>query len=170
MSRIYLHLLSLFLILFLLQIGVFNSIHLFGVATPVLFVYYVLKLPAEMNRSLVLLLAAAGGFLIDLFSYTLGLNMLALTVVGFARFYALKFFGPREFFEVLTPSFLSFGKGPFLAFCASLVFLNLLILFGVESLSLFNPLQLSLRILGSFLLSMLILYAIEVLIQSFYRK
>ena len=170
MSRVYLNLILLFFILFLLQVGVFNSIHLFGVATPVVFIYFVLKLPVEMNRNLVILLAALGGLLVDLFSYTLGLNMLALTIVGFLRYYMVKLFGPREVFENMLPSVASFGNMRFLTYSASLLFLNLLVLFGVEYLTLFNPIRLTLQILGSFVLSLLIIFGFEILYQGIEKK
>jgi rod shape-determining protein MreD len=166
MTRIYLNLALLFLVLFLLQISIFNSIHLLGVATPIVFVYCILKLPVEMNRSLVVLLAAFCGFFLDLFTYTMGLNMLALTLVGFSRFYALKLFGPREVFKNMLPSFSSFGKTQFMAYSGSLLFLNLLVLFGVESLTLFNLLRSVLLLLSSFLFSLLLIYAFEIITQA----
>ena len=167
MTRIYVNMALLFLALFLLQVGVLNSIHLFGIATPVVFVYGILKLPAEMNRNLVVLLSAFCGLLLDLFTYTLGLNMLALTVVGFSRFYALKFFGPREVFKNLMPSVSSFGRTQFMIYGGSLLFLNLLVLFGVESLTLFNPLRFILLLLSSFLLSFLLICLFEIINQGF---
>lgn len=170
MTRTYLNLLLLFLVLLFLQVGVFNSIHLFGVATPILFVYFILKLPAEMNRNLVLLLAAFSGLLIDLFTFTLGLNMLALTVVGFFRYYMIKLFGPREVFENMLPSISSFGKTQFLAYCGVLLFVDLLFLFGVESLTLFNPIRFILQIMSSFLLSLLIMYGFELTYQGLIVK
>lgn len=170
MTRTYINLLLLFFVLLFLQVSVFNSIHLFGFATPVLFIYFILKLPVEMNRNLVVVLAAGGGLLLDLFSYTLGLNMLALTIVGFLRFYMIKLFGPREIFENLQPSFVSFGIKQFMAYVGSLLFVNIFVLFGIESLTLFNPLQLILRILSSFLLSFFIICALEVIFQGFSKK
>ncbi|MDL2322987.1 rod shape-determining protein MreD [Bacteroidales bacterium OttesenSCG-928-A17] len=170
MTRTYLNLLLLFLVLLFLQVGVFNSIHLFGIATPVLFVYFILKLPVEMNRNSVLLLAAFSGFIIDLFTSTLGLNMLALTVVGFSRYYMIRLFGPREVFENMVPSISSFGRTQFLTYSGFLLFVNLLFLFGVESLTLFNPLRLILQIVSSLFLSLLIVYGFELIYQALIVK
>jgi rod shape-determining protein MreD len=170
MSRIYLNLTILFFVLFLLQVGVFGSVHLLGVATPVVFVYFILKLPVEMNRNVVILLAAFGGLLVDFFSYTLGLNMLALTIVGFLRYYMLKLFGPREAFENMQPSIASFGKVRFFIYSGVLLFLNLSVLFGVEYLTLFNPFRLTLQVLSSFSLSLLIISGFEILYQGIEKK
>jgi len=151
----------LFILLVFLQVGLFDKIHLFGYATPLLYVYFIIKLPAEMNRNLVLLLSALTGLCVDLFSYTLGLNMLACVVVGFMRHYFLSLFAPRDIFESYIPSFNSFGKGLFFRYAVFIVFLHQIILFVTESLSLFDPLILTFRIVGSFTLTMFLIFIFE---------
>lgn len=156
----------LFFLLVLLQVGLFNKIHLFGYATPILYVYFILKLPVLMNRNVVVLLSFLMGFCVDIFSYTLGLNMLACTLTGFSRLYLLKLFTPRDLFESVIPSFGTFGKGLFMRYASAFTLLHLVILYLAESFSFFHPVDLLLRIGGSAILTLILIYAAESLSRS----
>ena len=151
----------LFILLVLLQIWLFNNIHLFGVATPFVYLYFTLKLPVKMNRNMVLILSALMGFVIDLFGSTLGLNMFVMVIMGFLRFYLLKLFAPRDVYEDYLPSFETFGNFMFVRYVAMLTLIHVAILHLMESFTLFDPLNLVLRILGSFILTVLIICAFE---------
>lgn len=152
---------GLFLLLVFLQVGLFNKIHLFGYATPLAYIYFIIKLPGDTNRNMVTVLAAAIGLTIDLFEYTLGLNMLACIIIGFSRFYLLKLFAPRDIFESYVPSFNTFGQAMFLRYAGMMAFLLGMVLFITEAFSLFDPWSLFCRIVGSFLLTFLLIYAFE---------
>lgn len=152
---------SLFILLILLQIWLFNNIHLFGVATPFVYVYFTIKLPVKMNRNLVLILSALTGLVIDLFGSTLGLNMFVMIVVGFLRFYLLKLFSPRDVYEDYIPSFETFGNFMFVRYVGTVTLIHVTILHLMESFTLFDPLNLVLRIIGSFILTVLLICAFE---------
>jgi hypothetical protein len=114
-----------------------------------------------MNRNLVVMLAALIGLTIDLFSFTLGINMLASVFAGFFRFYFLKLFSPRDIFESYSPAFSTFGKALFMRYAALTTLLHQVVLFVTESFSLFEPVSLLLRIGSSFVLTLLMIYAFE---------
>lgn len=160
----------LFILLILLQIGLFNRIHLFGYAMPLLYIYFIIKLPIDMNRNLVLLLSFLMGTFVDMGSYTLGLNMTACTLTGFSRHYALKLFTPRDLFESVSPSFSSFGVSLFVRYAAFLTMIHVIIVFLIESLTLFDPVQLGLRIAGSFLITIILVLAFETLSLGLKKK
>ncbi|MDR0832638.1 MAG: rod shape-determining protein MreD [Candidatus Symbiothrix sp.] len=151
----------LFILLVFLQVGLFNKVHLFGYATPLAYIYFIIKLPGDMNRNMVLLLSALIGLTVDIFEYTLGINMLACVLIGFLRFYLLKLFAPRDIFESYTPSFNTFGQALFLRYAGVMTFAFTMILFITEALSLFDPWTLFCRIVGSFLLTFLLIFAFE---------
>ncbi|MDR2407661.1 MAG: rod shape-determining protein MreD [Bacteroidales bacterium] len=161
MSNSWLRQLLLFLLLVFLQVWLFNKIHLGGFATPLIYIYFIIKLPVDMNRNLVLLLSALLGLTIDLFIFTLGVNMLAATVVGFSRAYFLKLFSPRDIFESYSPSFFTFGKLLFFRYIYLTILLHQVVLFFIESLSLFDSFMLFLRVLGSFVLTVPFILAFE---------
>jgi len=161
MEKALLRQILLFVILVFLQVWLFNNIHLFGYATPLLYIYFLIKLPVDMNRNVVLLLSALMGLVIDVFGYTLGLNMLPMVVVGFLRYYFLKLFTPRDILEEAIPSFSVFGKLIFMQFAATITLVHHIIFYSIESLSLFDPWMLFLRIGGSFILTILLIFAFE---------
>jgi rod shape-determining protein MreD len=160
----------LFFLLVLLQVWLFNNIHLFGVATPLLYIYFLIKLPVNMNRNTVLLLSALMGLSVDIFEYTLGLNMLTMTLVGFLRYYFLKLFVPEDIFDEFIPSFSTLGKFVFLRYAGALTLIHAFFLFLIESLTLFDPLLLFLRIVSSFILTILIIFAFESLNFDLFKK
>jgi rod shape-determining protein MreD len=127
-------------------------------------------LPVNMNRNTVLLLSVFMGFIVDIFDYTLGLSMLSLTIVGFLRHYFLKLFAPRDAFDEYIPSFSTFGKFLFIRYAGILTLIHCVILFSIESFTLFDPLLLFLRIVGSFSLTILIIFAFESLNFDFFKK
>jgi rod shape-determining protein MreD len=151
----------MFILLVTLQVGLFNEIHLFGLATPLLYIYFVIKLPVDMNRNVVMILSALIGLVIDMLSFTLGINVLACVFIGFFRFYFLKLFSPRDVFESYSPSFSTFGIALFLRYAALMTLLHQVVLYTAESFSLFEPVSLSLRIGGSFILTLLLIFAFE---------
>jgi rod shape-determining protein MreD len=144
-----------------LQVWLFNKIHIEGVATPLLYVYFIVKLPVDANRNLTLVLSALLGLTIDMFSFTLGMNMLASVVIGFLRSYFLKLFAPRDIFESYMPSFSAFGKAMFMRYASLMILMHQFVLFMVESLSFFDALHLFLRIAGSFTITALLVFAFE---------
>ena len=150
-----------FILLVFMQVWLFNKIHLFGFVTPLLYIYFVIKLPVDLNRNWVVILSALMGLTIDLFNFTLGMNMLAATIIAFFRFYLLKLFAPRDVFETYVPSFSTFGKALFFRYALLMTLFHQIILFTSESFSLFDPLSLVLRVIGSTILTMLLIYTLE---------
>ena len=61
----------LFILLVFLQVWLFGNINLFGFATPLLYIYFLIKLPLRMNRNTIILLSVLMGFIIDIFGGTL---------------------------------------------------------------------------------------------------
>jgi rod shape-determining protein MreD len=170
MKRTAFRLFFLFILLVFLQIWLFNNIHLLGFATPLLYIYFVIKLPVSMNRNTVLALSVLLGLTIDAFNCTLGLNMLAMVIIGFTRYYFLKLFIPRDIFDDFMPSFSSLEKPLFLRYAGTLTLSHALILYTVESLTLFDPVTLLLRIVGSFLLTLLFIFAFESVNFKVFKK
>lgn len=170
MKKIPVRLTFLFILLLFLQAGLFNYIHLFGFATPLLYIYFLIKLPVNMNRNGVLLLSALLGFLLDIFSRTLGLTLFVMVLVGFLRYYLLKLFAPRDLFDDSLPAFGSFGKLLFMRYASTITLIQVFLLCTIESLSLFNPWLLFLRIAGSFILTILLIFAFESVKFDVFKK
>ena len=64
----------IFLVLLLIQVLICNNIMLFGVATPVIFIFIILRLPMDTPVKIVMTVAFLSGLLVDIFSDTPGVN------------------------------------------------------------------------------------------------
>ena len=160
----------IFVLLVMLQVWVLNKIHLFGLATPLFYIYFILKLPADMGRKSLIVVACLLGLVIDLFGYTLGFNMLACTVMGFSRYYILNAFAPRDMANSFIPSVETFGFSLFMRYAAILVVIHHTVLFLTESFTFFNIIMLVLEIAGSVALTLLLIFGIEQLRLGLLRR
>ena len=161
MERISIRLIILFFLLVFLQVWLFGNIHLFGFATPLIYIYFLIKLPVSMNRNIVIILATLLGFVIDIFGSTLGLSMTVMVITGFLRHYLLKLFAPRDIFEDYIPSISTFGKFLFMRYAGVITLIYVFLLYSIESFSLFVPGLFFLRIAGSFTLTILFIFVFE---------
>jgi len=159
-----------FILLVILQIWILNRIHLLGFAMPLFYVYFILKLPADMGKNSLLFTACFLGLVIDFFSYTLGFGMLACTVMGFSRHYALNAFAPRDMADSFVPSVETFGSLLFLRYVVTLVVIHHIVFFTAESFTLFGLLSLLLKIAGSSVLTILLIWGAEQLKLGFLKK
>jgi rod shape-determining protein MreD len=71
-----------FVLLCVVQVLVLNNIHLFGVATPLLYVWFPLTFHRNTPQWAALLWSFALGLAIDVFSNTPGLAAGSLTLIG----------------------------------------------------------------------------------------
>ncbi len=71
----------MFILLVLLQVVVFNQICLFNVAVPYVFIYFLFRLPLNINLNLLFLLSFLLGFTVDIFLDTLGMIALAFVII-----------------------------------------------------------------------------------------
>ena len=90
----YIIILSVFLIL---QIIWFNHIRLFGIFTPIIFIYPLLILPLQKNESLNLFLAFLAGLILDLVSNTGGIFAATAVFITYIRkIYFMTFKNPAQ--------------------------------------------------------------------------
>jgi rod shape-determining protein MreD len=167
MTKVFIQQLFIFASLVFLQVCLFSRIHVFGVATPIVYTYFLIKLPVRLNRNIVLLLGALMGLSVDLFGYTFGLNMLAATITGFIRFWLIRLFKPRDITDDVVPSFGTFGRSMFLRYAGTVTLLHIALLFAIDTTAFIVPSLFILRVAGSFVISYLIIYGFEI---AYYGK
>ncbi|MDY5767185.1 MAG: rod shape-determining protein MreD [Alloprevotella sp.] len=153
-----------FALLVVMQVFVFNHVHLFGYATPLPYIYFLLTLPSTTPRWAYVVLGFALGLLVDLFTNTPGMAAGATCLLGLLLPFLLQLFGPADSDdEPFTPSPGSMEWGPFLryVFVASLVQCGAF--FTIESFS-FSAWQGLLATVGaSTLLTALLLLSIHLI-------
>ena len=119
------------------------------IATPFLYLYIILKLPVGESRSEQLFLAFLAGLLVDMFSNTPGMHAFACTLVGFFREGIIQMHMGKDLPEGIYPSYRAFGYGGFFRYVLTFVVLHHVALFLIESLTLFDPLFMAVRIMSS---------------------
>jgi rod shape-determining protein MreD len=145
----------------LLQVLILNNVHIGGVATPFLYIYMLLKFDTETSRNTLLLWAFFLGLAVDIFSDTLGVNVVASVTMAFFLPFFLRLFVPRDSLDNLTPSIKSLGIFPFLRYALLCVLVHHTTLFLVEFFSFAHLGLLLLRILFSTLLTLACVLSIE---------
>lgn len=129
-----------FIALVFIQVFIFNNIHLtsYGVI-PIVYTLYIILLPFETPKWLVMILAFLIGFIVDVFSDTLGLNAAASVLIAFIRPVILNYLASRDGYEIGTfPRVYYQGINWFLKYALSLTLVHQLAYYLLESLGFEN--------------------------------
>ena len=153
--------LALFFVLGAVQILILNHIRLFGLATPLLFVYFVITFQRNTPKWAILLWSFAMGLAIDVFTNTPGLSAGSLTLIAAIQPYMLELFVPRDSAENLEVSAASLGLGKFMTFSTILTAIFALVFFALEFFSFYNWVYLLECAGASFALTLLLIFAVE---------
>ncbi len=154
-----------FMLLIILQVMLLNRIALFGVATPVLYIYFLLKLPVGRNQFYVIISGFLLGLIIDIFLNTPGMNAAATTIVAAFRRPIINLFFSRVEYDEFVPGMYT-AAGAFIRFTIFTVLLHLTLLFFIESFTLFNLVNTLLRIVSSALISVILILAFDSLMYK----
>ena len=143
------------------QVLLLNNICLFGLATPFVYVYFLLALDKDTDRMALMVQAFALGLVIDIFSNTPGVNAGASVLVAFLRPNLLRLFSPRDEYDNFEPGIYTLGIWPFVRYAFVTVLLHHTALFFLEAFSFSHIELLLLRILCSTLLTTVLVMTIE---------
>ncbi|MCQ2266620.1 MAG: rod shape-determining protein MreD [Bacteroidaceae bacterium] len=162
MSTKILYRIALFVVLLLLQILVFNHIHLLGFATPLMVVYYLVLAPNDEDRSLLMLQCFLLGLAMDISTSTPGMAAAALTLSGLVAPRLLSLIAtPDRPDDTFTPSAREMGWGSFM-FYASVVTLVFVVSYYLIAWFTFSQMHsLLLNIAGSTLLTLMLIAVFE---------
>jgi len=158
--------LLLMAILCLVQAVVLNHIHLFGCATPLLYVYMVLVFPHNMGKWAMLLWAFALGLSVDIFSNTPGVASASLTALAALQPYFFNLFVQSDMPEDVKPSAAAIGFGKYSFYVFAMVLIYCLMFYSLETFHFFNLHYWLVRVAGSTLLTAIIILTFE----SFRKK
>lgn len=139
-----------FVLLIVLQLLIFNNIEFSGYINPFVYVMFILILPVSIPSWILLLLSFLTGFVVDLFSGTMGVHVFATVMAGFVRPWILSVNVTSETVEAeMSPSSYRSGLRWFLVYTVTVVLVHHLALFFVEIFSLRNFLHTLLRVVLS---------------------
>lgn len=150
-----------FMVFVLIQVLVLNNIHFLRIATPFLYLYFMIKMPVGASQAQVVFFSFLAGFVIDTFTNTPGMHAAACTLAGFCRESLIQVFMGKDLPDGIYPSYQTFGFGGFLRYVLSFVLIQHTALFLIESLTLFDPLFLVVRILSSVVMTTLLVCTVE---------
>lgn len=112
--------LVMFVALFVAQVLILNHVHLLGVGTPLLYVYFIITFRRNFPKWLVLVSSFLLGLLIDIFSNTPGLAASTMTLVALAQAYLIDLVAPRDSAEDLEASAKVLGASKFVTLSAQI--------------------------------------------------
>jgi rod shape-determining protein MreD len=143
-----------FLIVILFQILVMDNVMINGYMVPYVYLIFILLMPFESPRWLILISGFLLGIAIDLSEHTLGLHTAATVLAAFLRPYFLNLLAPRDGYEPDSfPRIHYYGFSWFLKYTILLVFVHHFALFYLEVFRLQEFLSTLLRVVLSSLLS-----------------
>lgn len=136
MTNVIIRYFFLFIICFLVQVLIFNRIALFHVAIPIVFIYFIIRLPINLKLPYVFTFAFLLGLLIDIFSDTPGVNALACTLIAAIRkpiYYA--YMAKDDITTRLTPGISTMGILDYSKYLLTFVVIYCLLAFSIEYFS-----------------------------------
>lgn len=152
---------GLFFVFVLAQTMVLGRIHLFGYATPLLYVYFVLSFPRNYPKWAVLLWSFLLGLVMDIFSNTPGVAAASLTLAGALQPYVFELFISRDAAENLHPSLRALGLVKYLYYAAFLILLYCIVFFTLEFFNLSNGVEWLKCVIGSAVITLVLVMTFE---------
>ncbi len=156
------HILILFFAVVIAQAFICNHILLFGIAVPLVMVYFIARMPIGMNKGLLFSLSFLMGLLVDICSDTPGLNALAATLTAGLRqpiFYAYVQHDDRV--KNIIPSILSLGMATYCKYLFSLTTIFSLLVFSIEYFSFADVKEILILSAGSSVLTFVLLLGLD---------
>ncbi len=147
--------------LVLLQVLICNHIHLFGVATPQVYLALLLYFSANSSRISILLWSFAIGLVVDIFDNTPGMAAASMTFVGFILPSLLRSIQTKDRTEDTRITLSEMGLQRFLAYVLILSLIHCFLYFMLEAFTFQLSLITILSIIGSTLLTALFVLLLE---------
>lgn len=122
-------------ILVLVQALLLGDIHLLGVATPLLYVYFVVQTPRNTPRWLIMVSSFLVGFLVDVFASTLGMAAASMTLIAFVQPAILELYLHNADDKNFCPSVHTMGTEKYTAYVLFLTAIYCLSFFSLEAFS-----------------------------------
>jgi rod shape-determining protein MreD len=151
-----------------LQVLIINNIELGRFINPFIYVLFIIVLPFETPKWVLLFSAFAMGITIDMFYNTAGMHAAACVFIAYLRPGILKLFSPRDGYEFGTqPTIQYLGVPWFLSYSAILIVLHHFILFYIEVFRFSEFFSTFFRVIMSSVFTILLVIISQYL---FYRK
>ena len=124
-----------FVVIVLIQVLMMNNLQFSGYVNPYFYILFIILLPINIPRYLLLFLGFLMGITIDVFSNTPGIHASATTFIAFLRPFI---FNPGNFDDkekMMIPSVMNIGIKMFMKYAAMMILFHHLFLFFIEAFS-----------------------------------
>lgn len=144
-----------------LQALILNHVHIYSYATPVLYIYFLLKFSSGIKRNELMLWGFTLGLLVDMFSNTPGVNAAAATFLGFIRNPLLRMFTLRDLSDSYVPSMKAMGELAYFKyiFTATVIYVALLLL--IDSFSIDRSLNFLLKVVSDTAVTVICIFCVD---------
>ena len=148
----------IFVVSVLLQVLIFNNILILRMISPFFYILFIILLPIDTPRALLLFLSFLLGLTVDIFTNTPGVHASACLLTGFLRPEVLQLISSRETLEsVSAPRVGNMGFQWFVGYTTFLVIIHHLFLFFIEAFTFEGFLITLLRVILSSVLSVVLI-------------
>lgn len=153
-----------FVLLVFVQVFILDRAQLNIYVNPYIYVLFILLLPVDIPKWMLITLAFLTGLTIDFFSGVLGIHSAATVFMAFARPGIIRLIGEKEDSAAnLEPNIRNFGFLWFFTYVSFMVFLHHLVLFYIEMFRFSEILVTMLRVLASTAISIALILMIQML-------
>lgn len=162
MSKIILINILRFLVLIFIQVFLLKNIGYYNLATPYLYILFILLLPFNIPNWLLFILAFITGLTVDIFYDTPGINAAACTIMAFVRILFISITVQKDGFDnEPDPSLGIMGFRWFILYAGILTFFHHLTLFLLETFSVSEIHYTLIRIVFSSILTLFLIVVCE---------
>jgi hypothetical protein len=158
----------IFVLLLASQVLVFNRLHISGFFNAYPYVLFLLLLPSDVNRALLLLIAFTMGITVDIFSDAGGIHAAACVPIAYLRHVMLRSTTSLESKnDSFEPNIHYFGLRSYLVYAGVLVFVHHTIVSFLEVFEFSHVFRTFLKAIGSTLFTLLFMVLIQYI---FFKK
>lgn len=171
MSSIYLNSAFRAIVLTLLQVIIFKSIDLswanMNYISLIVYPLVIILFPLSFSRVMVILLAFALGFVVDVFYDSIGVHASACVFIAYLRPYILQALEPFQGYQMnLAPSLSNLGWAWFLSYSSIMMILFLLFYFSMEAFSIVYYSRILISSILSFICSMFFIMLHQIIFNT----
>ncbi len=164
MIRILFKYMVMFVSLILVQVLILNQVQFGGFFNPYVYILFVILLPLSAPRYLVLILAFALGFIIDVFSNSLGVHSAATVFIAYMKPLIIRVISNREDDKNDYPGLHQNKIIWFVSYVTIMVLLHHLLLFYLEVYTFANFLNTLFRVVLSSIFSIIVIVLSQFLV------
>lgn len=153
-------------ILVLLQVLIFSKINYKYIATPYIYILFILFYPIYRNRYIFLTLCFLLGWGIDIFENTGGIHAFACLTIGAISRSLVRLISGMKYFEVEEFRFTNFKIGQWIVYLSLMILIHHFLLYFFESFSLDNITEIMHRTLYSSIFTFIFVFFYLILFRK----